>query len=101
FCTCGVGLHKSNIAQAIRDVIHKERAYVDGLVRQHMAQRGLSESEITAITAAVWGGLTGIGLQTLMDPDFDAETAIVALAWLVGLCQSPSPKQTRQQEWPY
>jgi len=98
FCTCGVGLHNSNIAQAIRDVIDEERAYVDGLVRQHMAQRGLSEPEITAITAAVWGSLTGIGLQMLMDPDFDAEAAIDALAWLVGLRQSPSPKQTSQQE---
>jgi AcrR family transcriptional regulator len=98
FCTCGVGLHNPAIAQAVRDVIQEERAYVEGLVRQHMAQRGLSVSETTAIAASVWGSLTGIGLQTLMDPDFEVETAIDALAWLVGLRQSPSSKQTNQQQ---
>ncbi|MCI0710764.1 MAG: TetR/AcrR family transcriptional regulator, partial [Chloroflexi bacterium] len=49
FCTCGVGLHNPAIAQAVRDVIQDERVYVEGLVRQHMAQRGLRESETTAI----------------------------------------------------
>ncbi len=95
FCTCGVGLYNSAIAPAVRDVLQEERAYVEGLVRQHMAQRGLSESETTAIAASVWGSLTGIGLQTLMDSDFEVETAIDALAWLVGLSQPPSLEQTQ------
>ncbi|MCI0398069.1 MAG: TetR/AcrR family transcriptional regulator [Chloroflexi bacterium] len=95
FGTSGVGLHNPSIAQAVRDLIREERAYVEGLVRAHLAPRGLDQDETAAIAAAVWGSLNSISFQSLMDPDFDIGTAIDALAWLVGISQPPSLGQTR------
>ncbi len=95
FGTTGAGLHNPSIAQALRDLIREERAYVEGLVRAHFAQCGLNEPETAASAAAVWGSLNGISLQSLMDPDFDVGAAIDALAWLVGISQPPSLGHTQ------
>jgi len=103
FGTTGVGLYNPSIAQAVRDLIREERAYVESLVRVHLSQRGLNEPEAAAIAAAIWGSLNGICLQRLMDPDFDVGSAIDALTWLVGMSpqatvpisQPPSLGQTK------
>lgn len=102
-CTTGVGLHNPGIAQAVRDLIQEERAYVESLVREHIVQCGLNVADTEAVAAAVWGSLTGISLQSLMDPDFDVASAIDALAWLIGIKQPPSleqanPVSVQQQE---
>jgi AcrR family transcriptional regulator len=77
----GVGLHNPRIAAAVRAFIEERRAFIARITQgviAGMAERPLASPD--AIAAAIWGSLHGIYLQKAMDPDFDADAAIDALA---------------------
>ena len=77
----GVGLHNPKIAAAVRAFIDERRAFIARITQGVIA--GMNEAPIAsadAIAAALWGSLHGIYLQKVMNPDFDAETAIDALS---------------------
>ena len=77
----GVGIHNPKIAAAVRAFIDERRAFIARITQGVIA--GMSQPPIAsaeAIAAAVWGSLHGIYLQKVMDPDFDADGAIDALA---------------------
>jgi AcrR family transcriptional regulator len=77
----GVGLHNPKIAAAVRAFIDERRAFIARITKAVIA--GMAQPPIAsadAIAAAIWGSLHGIYLQQVMDPDFDADAAIDALA---------------------
>jgi AcrR family transcriptional regulator len=77
----GVGLHNPRIAAAVRAFIDERRAFIARLTQgviAGMAERPLASPD--AIAAALWGSLHGIYLQKAMDPEFDTDAAIDALA---------------------
>jgi AcrR family transcriptional regulator len=76
----GVGLHNPKIAMAVRSFIEERRSFVARITQAVIA--GMVEPPLAsaaAIAAAIWGSLHGIYLQKVMNPDFDAESAIDAL----------------------
>ena len=76
----GVGLHDKEIGGGIRDNIRHERGRVEELARQVLAEREADPSPAGAIAGAVWGGVLGIMVQKMVDPEFNADEAVDALA---------------------
>lgn len=83
FDMIGVGFHHAHIAQEVRDFIGEQRASVEQLVQKALTERGSSETDASALAATIWGALIGIVLQDLLDPAFEANGAINALARMV------------------
>ncbi len=80
----GVGMHNPAVAEALRQFLHSERAHIEQLAREMLAQReNRSPDDVPAIATAVWGGIFGIYLQSLIDPDLDAGAAIDAFGRMV------------------
>ena len=76
----GVGLHDMEIGAGIRENITQERGRVENLARQVLAQREADPSPARAIAGAVWAGVIGIMVQKMVDPEFNADEAVDALA---------------------
>jgi len=76
----GVGLHDQEIGAGIRDNIRSERGHVEDLARQVLAERETDPSPARAIASVVWAGVLGIMVQKSVDPDFNADEAVDALA---------------------
>ena len=76
----GVGLHDQEIGAGIRDNIRSERGHVEDLARQVLAERETDPSPGRAIASVVWAGVLGIMVQKSVDPDFNADEAVDALA---------------------
>lgn len=77
----GVGIHNPKIAAAVRAFIDERRAFIARITKGVIA--GMTQPPVAsadAIAAAIWGSLHGIYLQQVMDPQFDADAAIDALA---------------------
>jgi AcrR family transcriptional regulator len=77
----GVGLHNAKIAAAVRTFIEERRAFIARISQGVIA--GMVDAPTAsadAIAAAIWGSLHGIYLQKVMNPGFDAESAIDALS---------------------
>jgi hypothetical protein len=77
----GVGLYNHRIGAVVGRFIAQRRERIAEIARRviaAMARRPGSSPE--AITAAVWGSLFGISLQKLIDPEFDSDAALDALA---------------------
>src|SRR5713226_5957799 len=76
----GVGLHDKEIGAGIRENIRTERAHVEDLARQVLAEREADPRPAGAIAGAGWGGVLGIMVQKMVDPEFNADEAVDALA---------------------
>jgi AcrR family transcriptional regulator len=76
----GVGLHDKEIGAGIRENISTERGKVEQLARQVLAEREADPTPAGAIAGAVWGGVIGIMVQKMVDPDFNSDAAVDALA---------------------
>ncbi len=76
----GVGLHDKEIGAGIRENIRSERDKVEQLARQVLAEREADPTPARAIAGAVWAGVLGIMVQKMVDPEFNADEAIDALA---------------------
>ncbi|HEX7265003.1 MAG TPA: TetR/AcrR family transcriptional regulator [Candidatus Dormibacteraeota bacterium] len=76
----GVGLHDKEIGAGIRENITQERGRVESLARQILAQREADPAPARAIAGAVWAGVIGIMVQKMVDPEFNADEAVDALA---------------------
>jgi AcrR family transcriptional regulator len=76
----GVGLHDKEIGAGIRENIRTERAHVEDVARQVLAEREADPTPARAIASAVWAGILGIMVQKMVDPEFDADEAVDALA---------------------
>ena len=76
----GVGLHDQEIGAGVREFVRQDRGTVEGIAREVLAQRELPSHRAPALAGAVYGGCLGIMVQQVVDPEFDAEAAVDALA---------------------
>ncbi|TMB97612.1 MAG: TetR/AcrR family transcriptional regulator [Chloroflexi bacterium] len=90
----GVGLHDKEIGAGIRENIRTERGHVEDLARQVLAERETDPRPARAIAGAVWAGVLGIMVQKSIDPDFDADEAVDALAAMALQAVYPSGQAT-------
>src|SRR5260370_16381344 len=66
----GVGLHDREIGAGIRENIRTERAHVEDLARQVLAEREAHPTPARPIASAVWPGALGILAQQISRPHF-------------------------------
>ena len=90
----GVGLHDEEIGAGIRENIRSERGKVEELARQVLAEREADPRPARAIAGAVWAGILGIMVQKMVDPDFNADEAVDALAAMSLQAVYPSRLET-------
>lgn len=76
----GVGLHDAEVGAGIRDDIRTNRGNVEDIAHQVLAEREADPTPARAIASAVWAGVLGIIVQHLVDPEFNADEAVDALA---------------------
>ncbi|HKC19400.1 MAG TPA: TetR/AcrR family transcriptional regulator [Candidatus Dormibacteraeota bacterium] len=76
----GVGLHDEVIGAGVRDFIRGDRQKVEDIARTVLAERALSAGPARGIAGVVWAAILGIMVQALVDPEFNADEAIDALA---------------------
>jgi AcrR family transcriptional regulator len=76
----GVGLHDAAIGDGVRTFVRRERAHVEDIARQVLVERELGAGPARGIAGAVWAAILGIMVQSLVDPEFDTDGAVDALA---------------------
>ncbi|HET7339310.1 MAG TPA: TetR/AcrR family transcriptional regulator [Candidatus Dormibacteraeota bacterium] len=76
----GVGLHDALVGAGIRDFIRSERTHIEELAGQVLGERGQGGAPVRGIAGVVWAAVLGIMIQSLVDPEFDADEAIDTLA---------------------
>jgi AcrR family transcriptional regulator len=76
----GVSLHDSVIGPGVRDWIRQERSHIEDVARQVLAGRQADPAPARGIASVVWAGVLGIMIQSLVDPEFNADEAIDTLA---------------------
>ena len=88
----GAGLHDPEIGAGVREFIRSERDHVEEIARQVLAEREADPRPARGIAGAVWGGILGIIVQTLVDPEFNADEAVDALAAMsLSAVYAPNP----------
>jgi len=76
----GVGLHDPEIGAAIREFVTLERSHIEDIARQVLAQREADPTPARGIAGVVWAAILGIMIQGLVDPAFNTDEAVDALA---------------------
>jgi AcrR family transcriptional regulator len=76
----GVGLHDPEVGAGVLEFVRQDRGNIEAIARDVLAARELPTLMAPALAAAVWGGTLGIMIQHLVDPEFDADAAVDALA---------------------
>jgi AcrR family transcriptional regulator len=76
----GVSLHDSVIGPGVRDFIRTSRDGIEVQARQVLAERELDPRPARGIAGVVWAAILGIMIQSLVDPEFDADEAVDTLA---------------------
>lgn len=95
----GVGLHDSLVGSGVRDFIRSERTHIEELARQVFAERGLEPIAARGIAGAVWAAILGIMVQNLVDPEFNADEAVDALAAMsLSAVYTGTPQRPQEQE---
>lgn len=75
-----VGIHDKEVGAGVLDFIRMDRSHTEDIARQVLAERELSQSAARPIAGVVWGAILGIMIQHLVDPEFNADEAVDALA---------------------
>lgn len=83
FDMAGLAMHNDTVSTAVRHFFEQERHQTEELVRAVLAQREASAADAPAIAAAITGGIFGILMQSLLDPDLDVDAALKAFAQIV------------------
>jgi AcrR family transcriptional regulator len=83
FDMAGVAIHNAAVSAAVRRFFEQDRKQVEEMVRAVLAQRESPASDAPAIAAAISGGMFGIVMQSLLDPEFDVDGALAAFARIV------------------
>lgn len=76
----GIGLHDPIIGAGVREFIRRDRMHVEEIARQVLHEREADPSPARGIAGVVWAAILGIMVQKLVDPDFDSDEAVDALA---------------------
>jgi AcrR family transcriptional regulator len=76
----GVGLHDPEVGAGVLEFVRQDRGHVEAAARNVLSATELPPQMAPALAAAVWGATLGIMIQHLVDPEFDADAAVDALA---------------------
>lgn len=76
----GVGLHDEVIGAGVREFIRADRQHVEDIAREVLGERGSETGAARGIAGVVWAAILGIIIQSLVDPEFDADEAVDTLA---------------------
>ena len=76
----GVSLTDPVIGPGVLDFIRDQRAHVEDIARQVLAERELDPTPARGIAGVVWAAILGIMIQSLVDPEFNTDEAVDALA---------------------
>ncbi len=74
-----VGLHDKELGAGVLDFVRQDRAHIEDIARQVLAERKADPKPARAIASVVEAAVLGIMVQNLIDPDFNAEEAVDAL----------------------
>ncbi len=74
-----VGLHDKELGAGVLDFVRQDRAHIEDIARQVLAEREADPTPARAIASVVEAAVLGIMVQNLIDPDFNAEEAVDAL----------------------
>jgi len=85
-----VGLHDKEVGAGVLEFVRMDRAHTENIARQVLAERELSPAAARPIAGVVWGAILGIMIQHLVDPDFNADEAVDALAAMSLAADYPS-----------
>lgn len=76
----GVGFHDPEVGAGLLKFLREDRGSIQAVTQDVFAARELPGEQASAFGAAVWAAVHGITVQALVDPDFDADAAVDALA---------------------
>lgn len=76
----GIGVHDKEIGAGMLDFVRRDRGHVEAIAAQVLAEREVDPTPARAIAGAVWAGVLGIIVQSVIDPEFRADEAVDALA---------------------
>jgi AcrR family transcriptional regulator len=75
-----VGLHDKELGQGVLDFVRQDRSHIEDIARQVLAEREAEPGPAKAIAAVIEAAVLGIMVQNLVDPEFNADEAVDALA---------------------
>jgi len=76
----GVSLHDPVMQQGVRRFVREDRSHVEDIAREVLSERNASTYPARGIAGVVWAAILGIMVQALVDPEFDTDEAVDALA---------------------
>jgi AcrR family transcriptional regulator len=74
-----VGLHDKEIGGGVFNFLSADRAHIEQIARQVLAEREQDPGPAKAIASVIEAAVLGIMIQNLVDPDFNANEAVDAL----------------------
>ena len=74
-----MGLHDKELGAGVLNFVRQDRAHIEDIARQVLAEREADPKPARAIAAVVEAAVLGIMVQNLIDPEFNAEEAVDAL----------------------
>lgn len=98
FDMVGMAMHNPRMAEKIRTFLSSRRALVERITEAVVQEaENPPRSTADAIGAAIWGAFLGIALQRLIDPGFDGDAALDALAEMA-ITSATAPRRESNQE---
>jgi AcrR family transcriptional regulator len=76
----GVSLHDPVIQEGVRKFVREDRSHVEDIARDVLSERNANTYPARGIAGVVWAAILGIMVQALVDPEFDTDEAVDALA---------------------
>src|SRR5256885_16684627 len=71
-----VGLHDKELGAGVLDFVRQDRAHIEDIARQVLAEREADPAPARGIAAVIEAAVLGIMVQNLIDPDFKADEAV-------------------------
>jgi AcrR family transcriptional regulator len=75
-----VGLHDKEVGAGVLDFLREDRAHIEQIAREVLAEREADPRPAKAIAGVIEAAVLGIMVQQLVDPTFEADEAVDALA---------------------
>ncbi len=75
-----VGLHDKEVGAGVLEFLKEDRGHIEALAEQVFAEREADPNPAGGIASVIEAAVLGIMIQNLVDPDFDTDEAVDALA---------------------
>jgi AcrR family transcriptional regulator len=77
-----IGLRDSNTSEILKEMLHTKRTFISSLVE---TLTHLSKEQANTMASILYSVFDGLGLQKIVDPDFDYDQAFDTLAVMLGV----------------